>query len=141
MMTMWAVWGTIGRSFGTLSAARKRASQPVPGIECANRMWTDLGWENALVYAWRTLGMHHVLSNLAVPHRSNGSTPVVPGLTLPDIERGHLMHRDVFWLSHGRGKAPRSNVARNAPAQGQALVVIGVIELLVQLYRDGHPSD
>ena len=47
----------------------------------------------------------------------------------------------VYLGPHHRLETSGTDVARNAPAQGQALVVVRVVELRLQLRRDGHPSD
>jgi hypothetical protein len=54
---------------------------------------TSLGRKDAPIHARRTLIMHHMRPNLAVPHRSDGRAPVIPGLTLWYVERRHFMYR------------------------------------------------
>src|SRR5712691_8579805 len=105
------------------------------------RLTVPLGGEDALIHARRPRDVYHMRPNRTVPHRGDGRAPVVPGLALPDVERGHFMHRSILRLSHDGLKASGPDVAWNTLAQGQPLVVIGVVELSFQLRWDGHPSD
>src|SRR6266849_53576 len=91
------------------------------------RLTVPLSGEDAPVHARRPRGVDHVQPNLTVPYRSDGRAPVIPGLALPDVERGHFMYRGVLRLSHHGLKASGTDVARNALAQGQPFVVIGVV--------------
>src|SRR5262245_44675142 len=109
--------------------------------------WTSRGltehlhWKDALVHPRRTCLMHHVRAQHAVPYRGDGRTPVVPCLTLPDVQGYHFVHRRILRRPHHCLKASRSYVAWNALAEAETLGVVCVVELLVELRRDGHPSD